>query len=155
VLDVAVGGHFRSGEALAETLREAEEELGLRVAEADVVRLGRRFHDWRGAGFHDREINEVYAARCDQPLAAYRQHPEEIDELVQVGIEDALLLFRRQRPFADARSLQRGGDVTREVRLCISDFVDVSDGYALETLLSIERLADGFQPEPFTIRATG
>ena len=27
-LDVAVGGHFRSGESLAETLREAEEEIG-------------------------------------------------------------------------------------------------------------------------------
>ncbi len=66
-LDVAVGGHFRSGETLAETLREADEEIGLAVTEEDVVRLGRRFHDWRGESFHDCEINEVYAARSDQP----------------------------------------------------------------------------------------
>ena len=41
-LDVAVGGHLRAGETLDESLREAEEELGLPVTPADAVRLGRR-----------------------------------------------------------------------------------------------------------------
>lgn len=152
-LDVAVGGHFRSGETLADTLREAEEEIGLSITTDDVVQLGRRFHDWRGDAFHDREINEVYAARCDQSLAAYRLHPEEIDELVRIRVADGLDLFQGAVWSVEATSMLRAGDETRMVQLRIQDYVDVSDGYAVATLRSIEQLANGVQPASFMIRA--
>ncbi len=41
-LDVAVTGHARAGETVEATLREAEEEIGLVVRPADLVRLGLR-----------------------------------------------------------------------------------------------------------------
>jgi isopentenyldiphosphate isomerase len=151
-LDVAVGGHFRSGESLAETLREAEEEIGLNVAETDVVRLGRRFHAWRGDGVHDREINEVYAVRCDWPLDRFRQHPEEIDELAQVNVGDALALFRGDVVATRASCLVRLEQRPRCIQVQVHDFVDASDGYAIATLDAIWQLAGGLKPEMFIIR---
>jgi isopentenyldiphosphate isomerase len=152
-LDVSVGGHFRSGEALDETLREAEEELGITVGVSEVVRLGRRFSAWRAETFFDSEINEVYGVRNDQPLTAYRQHPEEIDELVRIEIDAALGLFQFDTPTAAALSMPRSAAAPREVRVALTDFVDMSDDYALQTLRTLRRLAAGEQPEPFLILA--
>lgn len=153
-LDVSVGGHFRSGESLVETLREAEEEIGLAITEADVVRLGRRFNAWRAETFYDSEINEVYGLRSDRPLTAFRQHPEEIDELVRINIDAALELFGGDVDAVEGLSVPRGADAMRTVQLELSDFVDMSDDYAQQTLRAIRQLAGGEQPEPFLIRPT-
>ncbi|MEZ4521881.1 MAG: NUDIX domain-containing protein [Thermomicrobiales bacterium] len=154
-LDVSVGGHFRSGETLDETLREAEEEIGLSVTAADVVRLGRRFNTWRAETFYDSEINEVYGLRSDQSLADFRQHPEEIDELVRINVNAALALFLGQVDSVEATSMPRGAGSTQTVQLVLSDFVDMSDDYAVQTLHAIRQLADSETPEPFLIRPSG
>ena len=72
-LDVAVGGHLRAGESFAETVREAEEEIGLDVGYDELVRIGRRFMGKPGDG--DREVQEIFAVRCDLPLEAYVAAP--------------------------------------------------------------------------------
>ena len=154
-LDVAVGGHFRSGETLAATLREAEEEIGLSVTVDDVIQVGRRFHAWRDETFHDREINEIYAVRSDRSLPDYRQHPEEIDALVRIDIEVALKLFRGETSVVDALSSARSDRSPRLISLQLKDFADVSDGYAIRMLASLQQLAAGAQPAPFIIRAGG
>jgi hypothetical protein len=117
------------------------------------VRLGRRFNAWRAETFHDAEINEIYGVRSDQPLAAYTQHPEEIDELVRVNVDAALKLFSNETHALEALSLPRDAESTRTVRLGLADFVDMSDDYAVQTLRSIRQLAHGAAPAPFTIRS--
>src|SRR5207237_2201274 len=66
-LDVAVGGHVRAGDTLEQTVREAEEEIGLAVTLAALVPLGRRFRrsspSDRKRGVVDNELQEVYAVR--------------------------------------------------------------------------------------------
>ena len=59
-LDVAVGGHLRSGETLAEALREAEEEIGLALAPGTATTLGRRFAHG-GARGSDNEVQQALA----------------------------------------------------------------------------------------------
>src|SRR5687768_10458935 len=41
-LDVTVGGHYASGETLAEVVREVEEEIGQAVSADALIRLGTR-----------------------------------------------------------------------------------------------------------------
>ena len=62
-------------------------------------------------------------------------------------------LFRREMPTVEALSCPRSVRAAQRVRLRLADFVDVSDGYAIRTLTSIQQLASGERPEPFTIRA--
>lgn len=152
VLDVAVGGHFRSGETLAETLREAEEELGLDVGVDDIVRIGRRFFVWRTENYTDSEIAEAFAVRCDQPLTEFRLHPEEVDGLARISAAEGLKLFDGQvSTITGVEYIRETGNV-RTVELAVADFVEASDGYAVQTLSAIQQLAAGQHPQPFVIR---
>ena len=105
-LDVAVGGHIRAGETLAQAVREAEEEIGLSVALEDLSRLGRRLA--RGATGKDNEVQEVFGVRCDLPLDAYRLHPDEVDAVVSVPLAAALALFEGCREAVQGTELRRG-----------------------------------------------
>lgn len=151
-LDVTVGGHIRAGEDIAETLREAEEEIGLRLQPADTTRIGRRFGSTRTSTYFDQEIQEVFAVRSDWPLERYRLHRDELAGLLQISLADALVLFRGERWSVPAReySTVTGRIIRREV--AVADFVDASDGYAVLALEAIEGLVSGTDPRPFEIR---
>jgi 8-oxo-dGTP pyrophosphatase MutT (NUDIX family) len=83
--DASAAGHVRFGETRDEMVREVEEELGLRIAERDLVR--RPWH--RQVHFHtngliDREHHELNLLRHDAPLESYRPSPVEVSGLISV-----------------------------------------------------------------------
>lgn len=151
-LDVAVGGHYRSGESLAETLRETEEEIGLAAETSDLVMLGTRFIDDVGNGYIDREMDDVFALRCDQPLASYVMHPEEVDALVAVGIKDVHNLFHERVTSVEARQLWRGTSRECSVMIGLDDFAGDRPGYRKAAADGLLSLVQGNQPQPFTLR---
>ena len=83
--DASAAGHVRFGETRAEMVREVEEELGLRVAEHELVRRPwhRQVH-FHANGLIDREHHELNLLRCDQQLEAYRPSPVEVSGLISV-----------------------------------------------------------------------
>ena len=90
-LDVAVTGHYRAGETLADALREAEEEIGLRVEPRDATVIGVRRREDRGtAGVIDREVQEILATRAALALEALRPDPDELEAILGVPLEGAL-----------------------------------------------------------------
>jgi isopentenyldiphosphate isomerase len=150
-LDVAVGGHIRAGETLDEALREAEEEIGLRVGAADLTRLGRRFA--HRAGAFDNEVQEVFALQSDLPLSSYALHPEEVDAVVAVGLDDALALFDGRLQSVSGLELRRGESDPKEIAVTVAGFAagEVA-GYAARALLSLLEVVHGSSPEPFELR---
>ncbi len=150
-LDVAIGGHIRAGETLAETVREAEEELGLDVTLDDLTPLGRRFQPFASDAFNDFEINEVFAYRCDQPLDRYRLHPEEIDSLVSAPLIPALRLFEGEHEAIQAVE-QAPGQSAVSFTMRPGDFPVTGDDYPIQTLRAIVELAAGREVEPFLIQ---
>jgi isopentenyldiphosphate isomerase len=150
-LDVAVGGHIRAGETLAEALREAEEEIGLEVTVGDLTRLGRRFA--HRAGGSDNEVQDVFALRSDLPLAAYALHPEEVDAVVAVGLDDALALFDGRLQSVSGLELRRGEPDPEEIAVTVAGFAAGEvDGYAARALRGLLEVVRGFSPEPFELR---
>lgn len=149
-LDVAVGGHFRAGETLKETLREAEEEIGLTASIDQLVPLGQRFIDAHGPGYIDRELNEVFALRCDQPLACYRLHPDEVAGIVAIELDQVVALFAGTLDFADANEVRINGD-ERRITARLTDFAGDREDYALAVMAGLETLTAGGTPEPFLI----
>ncbi|MDI3339171.1 MAG: NUDIX domain-containing protein [Sphaerobacter sp.] len=135
-LDVAVGGHFRSGETLAEVVREAEEELGLPLALDELVPVGRRRAVGRGPGWLDCEIQEVFVALVPDGLTRLRPAPDEITALYVVRAADLDRLFAdgAERPpaipalRAPVLPDRRLGPVTPTV-VGAADFVPVTDRY--------------------------
>lgn len=94
-IDVSVGGHVRAGESWPQTLREAEEELGVPVDVMDVRVLGSHattnVHD---DGSVDREHLTVLAAMSDVPLHHYLPDAREVETLYAVPLDRALALWR-------------------------------------------------------------
>nr|MBA3449676.1 NUDIX domain-containing protein [Chloroflexia bacterium] len=76
--DATVGGHYRAGEALAETVREIEEEIGVSTDIKSLRPLGvRDCANETEPGIIDREIQDVFLLRDDRPLADFRPNPAE------------------------------------------------------------------------------
>ncbi|HCG30174.1 MAG TPA: DNA mismatch repair protein MutT, partial [Chloroflexi bacterium] len=134
-LDVAVGGHIRAGESLAETVREAEEELGLALTLDDLTPIGRRFTDWSADGVIDREAQEVFALRCDQPLAA---------ESLFTGHVDAIPAWEH------ARGAAEGHPIT----IRRADIAGYGARYPLAALAALRAVLRGETPEPFELGAS-
>ena len=150
-LDVAVGGHFRAGESLAQVAREAEEEIGLTVAPERLVRLGRRFA--RGTLPPDNEVQEVLAIRSDLPLEAYRLHPEEVDAVVRLSLDDALALFEGRVAAVPGDELGRGARRPARIAVGVGDFAaGERDGYPARALGGLVDVLAGRAPEPFELR---
>ncbi len=150
-LDTTIGGHIRSGETLDETVREAEEEIGLAVGLADLTFIGRRFVEGGDGVAQDREIQSVYAVRCDQLLTEYRLHPEEVSAIVAIPLASALRLFAGDLDSVTAQECPRDAEPFN-VTLTRDDFVGSHPGYPLAALHALQLTIDGATPEPFELR---
>src|SRR5262245_32200362 len=94
LLDLTVAGHLIAGERPLDGAREAREEVGLELTPDQLVPLGVRLTVFTsGEGRLDRELTHVFLARDDTPLEQYRPHPDDVDDLVEVGPADLLSVF--------------------------------------------------------------
>ncbi len=152
-LDVAVTGHVRAGETVAETLREAEEEIGLPLRPEEVVRLGlRRRADARRPGVIDNEVQEILARRAPVEIAALVPDAAELEAIVALPFDAAEGVLGRGEEAPGVR-LVRGEAGARFVgeRIRGSDLVPAPDGYYAKAYASLAVLLSGGVPEAWTI----
>lgn len=151
-LDVAVGGHVRAGAVLLEAVREAREEIGLVIGTGDLVRLGRRF----ARGRSDNEVQEVYAVRSELPLGRYEQHPQEVDGLIEVPLEEALALFEGRAAAVAGDLLRRGATTPIPATFALADFAAPGrDGYPARALQGLREVLAGREPVEWTWSVEG
>ena len=131
-LDVTAAGHLGAGEEPLDGLREVEEELGLRVDPRRLGPLGTRRIEQRIAAGLDREIHDVFLLRDDSPPEDLRLQEEEVEAVLRIGLDDAVLL--ETAGSAPAREY-REGEVS-ETRVRVSDFVPNTDDYLRRVALA-------------------
>lgn len=126
-LDVAVGGHYRAGEALADVVREAEEEIGLCVAPGDLTHLWTQAAVHEAPGTLDREWQEVYLLRRADPPKAYQPDPVELAGLVEAPLDELVGLLSGARGSVLWRGVFRKGEgeefLPGERRFTRADFI--------------------------------
>lgn len=157
LVDVSVGGHLRAGEGLEDALREADEELGVRVAWAEVKVLGRVGIETRAPGIWDREIIEVLTAEHHGGLAALRPCADEVAEVLAVDVTHALALWAGVREVVPAFRGAEGADDLPNT-LSRSEIVAPGDPYRCRVLESLVALAAGFElplPSALGLRGAG
>jgi 8-oxo-dGTP pyrophosphatase MutT (NUDIX family) len=90
-----VGGHFASGETLPDVVREVEEEIGLVVPADDLSYLETRRLERHYAELIDREFQDVYVLRHQQPLEHYLPHQFELTALYEAPLVRLIDLYER------------------------------------------------------------
>lgn len=90
MLDATAAGHLTAGETVAEGVREAEEELGVAWALADLEDLGERtVVDHPTPATTNREFQHVFVVRDDRPLEAWTAFDrEEVAGLAWLHLDD-------------------------------------------------------------------
>ncbi|MGI8483514.1 MAG: NUDIX hydrolase [Thermomicrobiales bacterium] len=91
VLDATAAGHLAAGECVEDAFREIEEELGICPAPERLQRIGTRISaNEQVPSTIDRELQEVFFLRDDNPLNAFRPNPVEVDALVRLPLKETL-----------------------------------------------------------------
>ena len=152
-LDVAVTGHVRAGESIEQTLREAEEEIGLHVGPEDLVRLGlRRRADRSRPGVIDNELQEIYVAAAPVEITALCPSPEELEAIVAVPLATAWRVLRDGGEAKGVRLVGEGeGARLVEETVRGSELVPAPDGYYARAYTSVAMVIGGGRPEPWTL----
>lgn len=96
-LDITAAGHYKAGERLEDALREIEEEIGITVAERDLLHLGRRVcvEDFL-PGVLNHEFQDVFLLIDSRPLRFYRLQGDELAGIFSVNLDELVELFREE-----------------------------------------------------------
>ena len=142
-VDVTVGGHYRAGETLADVVREVEEEIGLFVRPEALhflaTKKAERFYD----GKTDREFQDIYVLKHDQPLGHYFLDCNEVSILYELSLDKAIALFEKGK-FAAAA----GYDCQQRINnalLTETDLIEQAKALTAKTLQQVKDWLEQFQ----------
>jgi isopentenyldiphosphate isomerase len=142
--DVTVGGHFRTGEAFNETLREVEEEIGIAPDGRALVPLGVRVcANEAEPGILDRELQDVYLLQDNRPLTAYRPHPAELAALVCFPLDSLLPFLAGKIPEVHGELIAPGAPHSRPITARLEDFIPTVDRYNLLVAIAVRNVLRG------------
>jgi isopentenyldiphosphate isomerase len=146
-LDATVGGHFRAGEALTETLREVDEEIGVTVNRDDLVPLGVRVSvNDVGSDIRDHELQSVFLWLDNRSLLDFAPDPVELAALIRFPIDGLLAFFGSG--FAAIEGHARAPRANRVEPVVVSqgDFIPAIDRYFYRVAIAASRAIQG---EPY------
>ena len=116
--------------SLIDVWREVEEEIGVPAEPVAMRFAGVRVRSSEGEpGTVDREIQDVFLWRRDDPLDGYKPNPAELEALVEVRIADVLALFRGREEGFEAVALEATDRRERAVWLEPGEFLPSVDRY--------------------------
>jgi isopentenyldiphosphate isomerase len=142
--DATVGGHYRAGETLAETVREVEEEIGIIPDPGDLRPLGIRVcANEAQPGIIDREIQDVFLLRDNRPLEHFRPNPAELAALIRFPLETLVPFLAGERSEVTGESIAPGATRAELITARIDDFIPTIDRYFLRIALAAQRVLHG------------
>ena len=142
--DATVGGHYRAGETLAETMREVEEEIGIIPNLSDLRPLGVRVcANETQPGIVDREIQDVFLLRDDRPLETFRPNPAELSALVRFPLQTLVPFLAGERGEVDGESFTPQAIEAKPITARSDDFIPTIDRYFLRVAIAAQHALRG------------
>jgi len=144
-LDVTVGGHLAAGESVEQAYREVEEEIGIRVNPEALDHIGRRRRESGGnfPGIIDREIEDIFLLRDDRPLDEFRPNPAELEGLVRIALDDAMLLFAGDMHSVPGTFLRASNGAIEDIQIDQALLIPTDDAYYLRVVQAIAAIMQG------------
>ena len=142
--DATVGGHYRAGETLAETVREVEEEIGIIPNLGDLRPLGVRVcANEAQPGIVDREIQDVFLLRDDRPLETFRPNPAELAALVRFPLGTVVPFLAGETCEIDGQCFTPQATRVEPIRARSEDFIPSVDRYFLRVAIAAQHALGG------------
>ena len=142
--DATVGGHYRAGETLAETVREVEEEIGIIPDPRELRPLGVRVcANEAQPGIVDREIQDVFLFRDDRPLENFRPNPAELAALVRFPLKTLVPFLAGESSEIDGESLAPEATRAEPITARSEDFIPTVDRYFLRIAIAAQHSLRG------------
>jgi len=142
--DATVGGHYRAGETLTETVREVEEEIGIIPDPRELRPLGVRVcANEAQPGIVDREIQDVFLLRDDRPLKDLRPNPAELASLVRFPLQTLLPFLAGESGEIDGESLAPEATRGEPITARSDDFIPTVDHYFLRIAIAAQHALRG------------
>lgn len=88
LFDITAAGHLEAHETPLDGLREVEEELGLRLSEAHVQKIGVIAAEIHSEAMIDREFCHVFLTKFNGELSALTLQQEEVAGIVKARLDD-------------------------------------------------------------------
>jgi isopentenyldiphosphate isomerase len=143
--DTTVGGHFRAGESLQESLREIEEEIGLPTRDLTLRPLGTRISITESPPLCDHELQDVFLLIDDRPLSDYRPHPLELSALVRLPLRKLPAFFSGEIAHINGKAITPGNTAPCAITATPSDFIPSVDRYGLRIAIAAQNVLRGDQ----------
>jgi isopentenyldiphosphate isomerase len=142
--DATVGGHYRAGETMAETLREVEEEIGIIPDPNELRPLGVRVcANEAQPGIIDREIQDVFLLRDDRPLEDFRPNHAELAALIRFPLETLVPFLAGETSEIRGESRTPAATRAEPITARIDDFIPTVDRYFLRVAIAAQQVLRG------------
>jgi len=149
-LDISAAGHYRQGEDITKGLRELREELGVDAKIEQLIPVGIRVNCAHVDNILNREFQEVFLLKLDQPLNQYHLQHGEVSGLVAIPIDEGLQLLSGEvnEIQADALLVEGAPDgayrtAERKISVKRSDIIHTKDNYYYKVLVLAKRALSG------------
>ena len=89
--DISAAGHLTAGDSKIEgAIREAEEELGIKLNEKDLIKIGeiRNESTQYNGTYINKEYSDVYVVRKDIPIEDFIIQEDEVDHIKYIPVEE-------------------------------------------------------------------
>ena len=144
LLDISCAGHIQVGEsAKSGTLREIEEELGLRLKETDLQKMftHKLVFD---TPIHNREFCPTYLHKTQLKPTDLKLRPEEVGGLFEADIQDLIDLFFNEIKSINISGIRltQNGPISQTRNVTKADFCPHGDKYYQKVFTTIERFID-------------
>jgi len=143
-LDAPAAGHLAAGETPEDAFREIEEELGITPDPSALHHVGTRvIADEMPPDHFDREYDEVYLLRRDDPLETYRPDPIEVDALVRVPLDDWIAFVFGETSTIEGTLMRASDRAITPLTIEPDQLIPVPDRYFARVAIACRRALDG------------
>ena len=146
-LDISAAGHLHTGEAVADGVREIEEEIGLHVVYDELISLGVKMDVAKIGNIINRQFANVFLYQFDGDIDDLDLDAVELDGMLMMPVKDGLDLFSGKVPSVSVSGIEKDDDgqwgrITKQVSP--RDFIPRVDPYYYKMFINADLLLNGY-----------
>lgn len=143
-LDATAAGHLAAGETPEDAFREIEEELGIHPELEQLRHVGTRIIAGEEPPHRlDREYEEIYLLRNDEPLTTYLPDAVEVDALVRVSLDEWISFLFGESTSIDGVVMHASDRATTPLMIAWEQLIPAPDRYYSRVAIACRRALEG------------